>query len=215
MKKSIFTFLIILSISILFTACASTEKPPRVRSETFIADVNPFEVETFNLYASLLSRKPKIHEFTVTFYPRTNYIYVKGRVGVDIVRFGLSYAERQSLLKAHDKYIEAYEASAIPNVKPNKKNAYSKGYVPLQWGVTGTPHSVDTTYMTNAQYLEKDKPYFKITFDPTPEEGEEHISSPRLNIFISPTQWERIIEILGQEHLEQMTDAILEEANAF
>ena len=218
MKKSInilSTIVLSILLTIFLSACASTEKPPRERSETYIADVNPFEVETFHLYASLLTRKPKIHDFTVTFYPRTNYVFVKGRVGVDVVRFGFSYAERQSLLKAHDKYIEAYEASAIPNVKPNKKNAYSKGFAPVEWGVTGTPHSVYTTYMTNAQYLEKDKPYFKITFDPAEEEGREQISSPRLNIFLSPSQWETIIEVLGQEHLEEMTDAILEEANAF
>ena len=214
MKKSIFITLLIL-ICTFFTACASKDKPPRERDETFIADLNAFEIETFHVYASMLKRTPKIHDFTVTFYPRSNYIFVKGRVGVDIVRFGLSFDERKSLQSAHDKYLEAYEAGTLPTGKPNKKNAFSKGYSELQWGVTGTPHSVVTTYQTNVQYLEPNKPYFKITFVPAEEEGREHISSPRLNIFISPAQWEKIYEVCNQERLVQMTDEILAEAQEF
>ena len=215
MKKNIFFVSIIFVLVFLFSGCASKDAEPRERTETFIADVNPFTVTTLHLYAKINMGKPKISDFTVTFAPRTNTLFIKGRVGVDVIRIGFDYEERKSLSMARMKYIMAYKNSNIPNEKPSKKNAYSNGSVFLEWGGLGTSHDVTTTYMTNAEYLEKGKPYFRLFFNSTGEEASEHVYSPRLRIYISPSQWESIMELCGQEHLEEMTDAILAEANAF
>ncbi len=205
----------LLTLIVALTSCASKEKPPRERDETFIANINPFDVETYHLYATVNIGKPKVSDFYVTFAPRTNYLFIKARLGIDVVRVGFSYEDRMMISEAANQYLEAYENGNIPNVKPTKKNAYSKGTVLFEWGATGLAHEVIPTYRTNAQYLEPNKPYFLISIDSMEEEGRDHISSPRIGIYISPSQWETIIEKCNQQNLEAMTDEILAEAEAF
>ena len=204
-------------MSSLFTACASKEpKPPRERDETFIADISPFEVGTFHLYASFGYTKPKICDFSVIFYPRSNTVYIKGRVGMDIIQVGFSQSERSSLAAAKDKYIEAYTSGTITNEKPTKKNAISTGKVPFYWGALGSGYQAEVTYLTNVEYILDNKPYFRIQFQATKGIGpDEQYSSPKTNIYISPSQWETIVEACNQERLVEMTDEILAEAQAF
>ena len=213
MKKSLIISIFILCI--FLCGCASKQKEPRERSDTYIADINAFQVGTFHLYASANLGKPKITDFIVYFSPRTNNISVQGKVGVNSFQATFSYKERLSLAEAQAKYLAAFETNSIPDIKPKAKNAYSKGKSTVMWGALGLTHEAYANYYTNAQYLEPDKPYFKITCESTRMEGEEQISSPKVGIYISPTQWESIYEVCNQEHLLEMTDEILEEAQAF
>ena len=213
MKKQLTVFSIL--ILLLFSCCTTTKALPKERDDNFIADINAFDVETFHLYASSSNiGKIKISDFYVSFAPRSNYLFFTGRVGINAVRLGFSYAERKSLVQAKESYITAYEENLIPDVKPTKKNKYSQGIASVEWGVAGFAHDVDTTYITNAQYLEKDKPYFRILFTQTKTE-EDEVYSPKISIFISPAQWENIIEACNQQALEARCDEILAEADAF
>ncbi len=213
-KKNSIILFILISIFLL-GSCASKKIIVRERSESFIADINPFEIDTFHLYASSSNvGKVKVSDLYFTFDPRSNYIYVSGRIGVNAVRFGFSYEERKSLLEARNAYIRAYEASAIKDVKPSKKNAFSTGTVSVEWGAAGLAHGVETGYFTSTQYLEKDKPYFLIQFIQTEEEISE-VYSPKIFVYISPAQWEKIIEACDQQVLVEMSDRIMEEAQEF
>ena len=214
MKKSIFitTFLLLF---VLLSGCASKQIIHRERTENFIADVDSFEVGKLHLYTSVGIARPKIHDYYVRFAPRSNYIYIKARVGIDIIEIGVPYSERKSLNAAKEKYLADYEAGNIPKTKPNKKNAISNGVVSIGWGAFGTGHDVMTTYMTNTQYLEENKPYFRIKLKSTDEEGNDHVSSPPLAIYISPSQWDQIYQMCSQESLVAQTDEILAQANAF
>ena len=217
MKKIKKLLIIALSVCTILsvTSCATKQKEFRERDETFIADINLFEIGKLHLYTNVNFSKPKISDFTVTFAPRTNYVIIKGRIGIDVVRIGFSYPERKSLFEAKEKYLADYENGTIPDVKPKKKNAYSTGDVFIEWGVAGAAREADTTYMTNAQYIEKDKPYFRIFFDSVPDPESKDVYSPRVSIYISPSQWESIMELCNQAHLEELTDEILAEAEAF
>ena len=214
MKKKLITT-ITLCIIILFSSCASKQKVIRERSESFIADINSFEVATFHLYTTLGMGKPKISDFYVRFAPRTNYLYAKARIVIDVIEIGFSYHERLNIKDAKEKYILAYESGNIPNTKPTKKNAISKGNTSVAWGSLGLTHEVDTTYITNIQYLEADKPYFRFRFVQEEEVSGENVHSPALCLYISPSQWEQIMEACNQEHLVEMTDEILAQAEAF
>ena len=214
MKKNLITT-ITFCIIILFTSCASKQKVIRERSETFIADINSFEVGTFHLYTTLGVGRPKITDFYVSFAPRSNYLFAKARVGIDVIEIGFSYPERLKLNQAKEQYISAYEAGTIPDTKPKNKNAISKGDVSVAWGSLGLTHEVDTSYVTNTQYLEAGKPYFRIRLVQEEQQSEENVHSPALCIYISPSQWESIVEACDQERIVDMTDEILAEAEAF
>ena len=214
MKKTLFTLITIITFLITLTACASTEKPPRQRDDTFIADINSFTLDTVHLYTQRKTGKPKINDLVISFDPRTNYVNINTKIGIDFVKIGLSYEERKSLFDAYNKYIEALYSNGIPNEKPTKKNAYTKGYAFVYWGAAGLSYGANAPYMTNAYYMEPTKPYFRITFSAGADE-EEHVYSPSFSVYISPTQWETLIEMCNQEHLVALTDEILAQANEF
>lgn len=215
MKKNIILLSTFLIIGFLFCSCASKNKPPRERDETYIADLNWFTVDTFHLYSSFGKGQPKVHDFTFIFAPRTNNIYVRGKIGIDQVEAVFSYNERQKLLEAKDKYLLEYETKNLTTQKPSKKNAYSIGDVPFRWGAAGLTHSTETIYITNVEYILDGKPYFRILFQQAKEDDGSGNSSPRVMVYISPSQWEKIIEVCNQERLVELTDAILAEADEF
>ncbi len=215
MKNKLFITTLLIFTGLTLFSCASKPKPPRERSETFVADINPFEVETFHLYSSLSLGNAKVSDFEVIFAPRTNYIYVRSRVGIDNIRIGIPYEERKKIYDAAQQYLEDYQNDKIPNTKATKKNAYTKGTVLFEWGAVGLAHKVVTAYLVNTRYLNPEKPYLMLTFQATEEEEGEHIFSPKTYVYISPSQWESIMAACNQEHLEAMTDQILADANAF
>ena len=216
MKTKLLLPLILLTLITSLTSCASKEKPPRVRDETFIADIPPFEVGTFHLYAAFGLTKPKIYDFTAYFYPRSNMLYFTGRIGLDALNVGFSFTERSNLVAAKDKYIEAYETSSLRNEKPTKKNAFSKGSVSFNWGTLSPGYLAYANYYSNVEFILDNKPYFRLLFESTKgEKPDDNISSPRINVYISPAQWEQIIETCNQDRMVQMTDEILAQAEAF
>ncbi len=216
MKKSLLLVTTILSIFFI-TGCASkdVERPPRQRDETYVADLDALNLETFHLYTINKNGKPKITDFTISFAPRTNYILVSSKTGINIARVGFSYQERVAIKEAHDQYLAQLNSNTIDRSKPSKKNAYSRGIASIEWGMGGIGHSTNTYYMTNAYFLEEGKPYFRILMEATEEEPGTQLYSPKYSIFISPAQWEKIEELCKQENLEAMVDEILAEANEF
>ncbi|MBO4639034.1 MAG: hypothetical protein J5710_04695 [Treponema sp.] len=214
MKKSIIIISAII-LTTLFTSCASKEKPPRERDETFVADIGQFEIGTIHLYASYGMTQPRICDFNAVFYPRNNYIYFTTKIGIDKIELCFSYPERKNLSQAKDKYLELYTEGQIPNEKPKKKNALSTGNAYINWGTLGPSHQAYASYYTNIEYILDNKPYFRILFEQTKELDDSGNSSPRINIYISPAQWEQICEMCDQATLEAQVDEILEEAEAF
>ena len=216
MKTKFLLLVFILTLLFTLASCASKEPaPPRERDENYIANINPFSLETIHLYTQRKTGKPKVGDLALSFDPRSNFLYLNTKIGLDFVKLGFSYQDRKALYQAYTKYIEAFNANAIPTEKPNKKNAYSTGYSLMYWGVAGLSYEANAPYMTNAYYMEANKPYFRITYSAGSDFTDEHVYSPSFNIYISPAQWEHIIELCSQEHLEALTDEILAQAEAF
>lgn len=212
-KKPI--FLLIFFTAIILTSCASKEKPPRERDETFVADISEFEIGTLHLYAAFGVNKPKICDFDVIFYPRSNYINFRSKIGIDIVEFCFSYPERQNFSEARDKYLEMYNSGNLPTEKPNKKNALSNGNIYIGWGAFGPTNQAYAPYYTNVNYILDNKPYFRILFEQSKDLENSGNSSPRISVYISPAQWEQITQICDQAVLEAQADEILAQADAF
>ena len=213
MKKS-FILLLTILLSITLLSCASKPKVQRERDENFIADLDPFYIDELHLYTRLTIGAPKISDFELTFIPRTNYLSIKGKIGLDVIKLGFSYSERKKFYELANNYIDSYNEGQLKEEKPTKKNALAKGTIPAAWGVLGYSHEINDTYMVNIEYLEKNKPYFRIKFDAIsdPEDGS---TSPAFSIYISPNQWQTIFEICDQASLEAQCDEIIAQAEAF
>ena len=98
--------------------------------------------------------------------------------------------------------------------KPTKKNAYYKSSIPVSWGLLGYSHDIKPTFYANVEYLETNKPYFRLKFEAVsdPEDGS---TSPSFSIYISPAQWKQIFELCDQQALEARCDEILAQAEEF
>ena len=214
MKIKLLPLVIILFTIFTITSCASKHKVVKERSDTFIADIDSFEIDEIPLYASLAIANPKAKNFVLDFYPRTNNISIEGRIAPDAVYIVFDYAERKKLYEAAQQYIQAYEEGSITDEKPTKKNALCTGNVPLMWGVVGLSHSLNVNYAANIEYLEPNKPYFRLKFDATDDYSDQS-TSPAINIYISPSQWQTLFEMCDQATLEARCDEIVEQAEAF
>lgn len=214
MKTKFLPFVVIILSIFTITSCASKHKVIKERSDTFIADIDSFDIDEITLYASLAIANPKARTFVLDFFPRTNNITLEGRIEPDAIHIVFNYAERKKLYEAAQQYIQDYEEGIIQEEKPSKKNSLCTGTVPLMWGVLGLTHSLNVKYMANIEYLEPNKPYFRLKLEATAD-AQDQSTSPAINIYISPSQWQTVFELCNQEDLEARCDEILEEADAF
>lgn len=211
-KSLIILFISFFTISVL--SCASKPKPVKERSENYIADLDPFYIDELHLYTKTTMGNPKITDMEVTFYPRSNIIGFKMKIGLDVIRVGFKYSERKKLYASANEYIDSYNNNTITQDKPVKKNALIKSKTPLSWGVFGLTHDVEARYYTNIEYLEPNKPYYRIRFEAT-DDAETNSATPPFSIYISPSQWQTIFEMCDQAALEAMCDKIVGQAEAF
>ncbi len=214
MKTRFLAFIFIIITILTITACATKPKEPKVRSETFIADINSFYIGELHLYTRMTISNPKISDFELTFAPRSNFVTAKVKIGLDVIKIGFSYKERMIIKDIAEKYIDDYKNSLLKNENPTNKNALLKSVVPLSWGVFGYSHSVNVKYYVNIEYLESEKPYFRLRFEAT-DDPDDGSATPAFSIYISPSQWQTIFEMCNQELLEAQVDSILEQAEAF
>ena len=208
-------FLITILINLLSYASNKTRGPQPVqeRSENFIADMNPFFVGNLHLYTKQSINSPRISEFDLYFSPRTNSIFINTKLSIDVIQIDFSYAERKALYETAQKYLNDYENGLIIDEKPTSKNTLYKGNIPISWGVFGYTHSAITKYQINTEYLWIDKPYYRIRFETT--EDEDDASSPAFNLYISPSQWNNILEMCDQAALEARCEQVVNEAMEF
>ena len=214
MKIKLLSFTFIIITILIITSCVTTPKVPKERSETFIANIDQFYIGELHLYTRMTINNPKISDFELTFAPRSNYVIANVKIGLDVIKIGFSYKERMIIKDIAEEYIVDYQNGLLKNEKPTNKNALLKSVVPLSWGVFGYSHSVDVKYYVNIEYLESDKPYFRLRFEAT-DDLEDGSTTPAFSIYISPSQWQKIFEICNQKSLEAQVDKILAQAEAF
>lgn len=205
-------FLIILIIAGIFTFSCNTTKTPKEPGDDYIADVNSFRMDYIRcLMADNLGR-PTAVDLVMYLYPRSNTLEIRWKSGINIVCWDLGKKERDAIAASAAQYLAAYNAGNLPEQKPSKKTAWWSGVIPTGWGVGGFTRTTDAKSYITYEYLEKGKPYFLIRSDPTRYEQEENVSSPKISIYLSPSQLENFLELISQEHLNAEANAIVEEA---
>lgn len=213
MKKSVF-FLAVCCL--LLTSCKSTKiKPPRERDEFYLADLEDFELDKVSCLSAFGKSDAKATELYFYASPRTNNIYFYFKLGIDQVRVSFTYAERCAIYESFNRYLEIIQNSKLDNRNPTKKNSFNIGKTDLGWGMGGISRIVNTEYSTNYQFLEKNKPYFKVQFYSAQVETEKNIGSPYFAIYMSPAQIRKVMEICDQDKIISEIDRVLNEAYIF
>ena len=219
MKFCKINIVLISFIAFLFlTSCASSKtKEPRQMDDTFLADLEDFDLGEISIQTSLNKNQPKVTQVSIQCTPRSNTIKFYFKLGMDTMGINFTYNERMALNQVFDEYITQINEGRLENRKPTKKNAYSIGNFTVAWGVLGLTHYVDTTYYTNYKFVEERKPYFIIQAESSVERTEsgQNYNSPTFTIYLSPAQIQKLREICSQQKLVDYVNSVYTDAYDF
>ena len=210
--KTITLLMMCLSIMVSFLGCASKNVQEEVVDPNFIGDFGPIQLENAFAVKSGLSGI-KALEMEMYFIPRTNNVECYFRDGVNKICLILSPENRFQVEEAVIEYMNNYQNMSLSTDKPTRKNAYTTGETNISWGVMGLARNADTNLRTNHEFLEENKPYFKITIESAPDNEDDSTYSPTVELYFSPAHLEELFRILNQDTLVEMVRE--KEAEAF
>lgn len=226
MKKIL---LLLIISSALFMACASNNtkadddysedydseiiQTPET-TDNFLGDYNPFQIENLMVLSkSSNSVKPK--ELNNNYLvPRTNTVELQFRNGINAVTVILNKTEREKIIQTCNTFLTQYEERSIPHHNVSSKTAYYNSKCSVYFGVTNASNGTDENdYFVNCEFIDK-KPYLVIKFLPT-RCDENSTFTPKVSIYMSPTQIREFISIMNQEHLNELVKTLNEKAYVY
>lgn len=209
--KSLKILLASFAILTVFTSCTTT-KTESEPDPYFLADMNAFEIgEVVGLTKQNLL-KPKPANILVDFYPRTSSVAYSFRDGANKVYLIFSPEEFKNLSDSVNKYTELKEAEAFDkSYKPTRKNHFHRGKISILWGTIGYGREVTAPFDTNYEWVtvnNETNPFFRIEVKATSVPDEEHVNSPTVTVYFTPSQAKALISVVNM-------DEIMEEVNKF
>ncbi|MBQ0167197.1 MAG: hypothetical protein KBT02_08825 [Treponema sp.] len=206
-RNIIKSFICCICLFSLFS-CAS---PPRRISSTdqsddfFLADLPGIQLEPVMLLCAKGTSSVASVEVNSMFYPRTGNLQLRAKTGTNNFQVIFSYEDRKALYEDMQKYVTLLQSNKLPDRAPAKTNAFSTGKADISWGVLGYGYDAKGLYYTNYEYLEEDKPYFSLTFNPS-RNTEGDTWSPLTIIYFSPSQIQDVYDIMSLEVIKQQVD---------
>ena len=214
MKKNllkILTTLCLLALSVTaVTGCTTTKvKEP---DPYFLGDFDAFNLGKISGLTKQNFFAPKAATVGIDFYPRFSGYSADFRDGMNKVLLVFSAEEAMSLAEGINTYLALDKSDSFDkNHKPGRKNNFQSGKVHIYWGATGYGRDVMAPYSTNYEYI-NGNPYFKLNVKPASYPEEEHVSSPTIDLYITPNQLEALKEITNKdvimEEINKLNDAV-------
>lgn len=232
MKKHLPSMLLIGAL--VFTSCASKNTdssvddysyddnydevteivPAKPVTDTYLGDFDPIEMGEFIfLQKSKKTVKPKqIKE--VHLVPRRNTVEFYFRDTANVIVISLNKAERDKIVEACNTFLQQYEEKTIPHHKVNTKTAYFNSKTQTWFGVFGPATECSKTdYYVNCEFIDR-KPYLLLHFAPTRTDNYKAFT-PKLNLYMSPTQIRNFITQMDQETLNAYVSGYNEKAYTY
>lgn len=210
---------ILLSV-IGFSSCESSKtKAARESNPYFLADMDAIYVGEIVALNKQNFFKPKAIDIGVDFYPRTSSVSFRFKDGMNKVMLTFEPEEYKALCESVDKYTAIKEADGFEKgYKPGRKNRFYKGNVYTAWGATGYGREVKAPFDTNYQWLEVNdvtNPYFRIEVQATDFPEEEHVASPTVSLYFTPSQAIAIKNVINMESVKQEIEDFNKAAYSF
>ena len=233
MKKLIPFFICICTLFSL-AACKSTdfeedsysddiiydEEEPVVKkiesNDNYVADVDPVLLDELMLLTKSGSKLKAKEIRKVYFVPRNNNVELYFRDGVNEICLILEKAERDKILAACNQFLEEYDAKTLKHKKVNSKTAYYKSRCSLWFGIiSNSTGSEKNEYFVNYEFIDK-RPYLLIQTIPTRcEIPHEKDFTPKVKLYMSPSQIRDFIQQMNQENLESYLTETIEKAYTY
>lgn len=207
----------------VFASCATAKVRDADKADAdpnFIGDFDPIRLEDAMALRTVMGKiKPTV--LRLYFVPRTNIVEAHFRDGINAFVLMFDEEARNTIGEAGALYAASYgdyssgNAGAMPVRKPIKQNAFNTGNVSVAWGVTSTARNGESSFRTNYEFLEKNKPYFLLTVEAVVDKTDSSTQSPPVNLYFSPSQLEALFEITGKDVLREQVDELNKKAFTF
>ncbi len=178
-----------------------------VSTENFLANIDP--VELGNIYflhrnGKKLTPKEVRNAYLV---PRTNAVELHLHDGVNNLIIIWRKAERDKILDTCRTFLQQYDEKTLPHTKVNRKNAYFNSTCSLWYGVLTASNGCEKNkYYMITEFIDK-RPYLLLRFSPTQATSGGNQYSPKVSLYMSPSQIRDFLEVMDQQNLE----AVIEE----
>ena len=194
-------------------SCTTVQKAEKEVDPYFLGDFNSFYIGDVMCLNKSTFGNSKPVELNLYFSPRTSAIEARFILGMNKICIEWSPEECKALFSSIEKYSVLMNSEVkLEDRKPTKKNAFNNGKVYIYWGMSGYTRDTLATYFTNYEYLEENKPYFKIKVNATPYTKEENVSSPNVDLFFSPSQLETLLSVVDYEAIYAKVEELKAEA---
>ena len=214
MNRKILSILSAFMFLIVLGSCKTAPK----NDPNFLGDFSPIDLGTL-IGGSVKRTKEEIKptEFKFTFYPRTNIVSIEHKFMIDKVEVFLDQADREILIKAMETYLSSYNDRNLSAANAKRKAFFGKTKVSMTWGLFGgDAHEAKPTLRAEYQLLSENKPYFILGNATTKAIGErDDASCPALRLAFSPAQCEDFIELLKQDNLVKIVEAMQKDFDRF
>ncbi len=174
-----------------------------VATEDFLANIDPVELPSlFFLKKSGKKVTPK-EVSKVGLIPRTNAVEMHLRTGTNEVAIILRKGERDKILNACQLFLDQYDAKTLPHTKINRKNAYFSSTCSVWYGLLSPSNGCErNNYYVICEFIDK-RPYLLIRFAPTKNTSGEDSFTPKISLYMSPSQIRDFMEQMDQSKLEE------------
>lgn len=211
--KKIFHSIIIFALFLFMFASCATKKVSVVEDPNYLGNFDPFFIGNVMCLSSTTFGNTKPTTIDLYFAPRSNSIQSIFKDGMNNLCLFWTPEERENLVSSIEDYMVAYNGDVkMEDRKPKPKNAFINSKIEIFWGLGGFTRNTLANYYTNYEYLEENKPYFKINVSATPYPEEEHVSSPTVELYFSPSQLENLIATTDYETIMEQFAALEKEA---
>lgn len=171
-------------------------------SENFLANLDPVELQPL-YFLKKSGKKVSPKEIKrVYLVPRTNAIEMHFHDSVNQVAIVLRKAERDKILDTCRLFLQQYDDKTLPHVKVKKKNAYFESTCSVWYGpLTPSNGCEKNIYYMITEFIDK-RPYLLLRFAPTQTTTGINQSTPKISLYMSPSQIRDFLEVMDQENLE-------------
>ncbi|MEL3907539.1 MAG: hypothetical protein P1P64_00805 [Treponemataceae bacterium] len=206
MKNRFFKLLALFLVFVSFS-CASTKK----EDKNMLGEFN-----SVNMGKIMVAVVPRIktelspRDVTFVFSPKTNLVSFHHRFMGDNIWVTLNYEERQVMIEAIKKYMQAYKNGELTE-KNNKKKAYfGKTSSYMAWGLLGITHKAKPILRFEyQQFGAKKLPYFIVaTATHTSIDDDMEANSPAIRLALSPAKCQEFLLRLYQDNLQKIVDEL-------
>lgn len=184
-------------------------------TEDFLGDFDPIEMENLIFLKKINSTLSPKEINSIYLIPRTNTVELTFRDNVNTITVILNKTEREKIISACNTFLQQYDEKTLPHHKVNSKTAYITSQCSLWFGVlsrsTGTSKN---DYYINCEFIDK-RPYLLLHFIPSRCENKTDVFTPKVSLYLSPTQVKDFIAQISQENLNILINELENKAYTY